>query len=76
MSIVMAVTIQLIPLFVFLTSEIVALQVLGATFLLLVTLYILSIVIVFGATLNYVVAYGVTGRTVEAKHPEPSPAQV
>ena len=68
-AVAMAATIQLLPLFVFLTSEIVALQVLGTTFLLLVTLYVLAIMIVFGATLNYVLAYGVTGRVVEEKHP-------
>jgi membrane protein len=73
-SVSMAATIQLLPLFVFLTSEIVALQVLGTTFLLLVTLYVLAIMIVFGATLNYVLAYGVTGRTVQEKHPASTPA--
>ena len=73
-SVAMAVTIQLLPLFVFLTSEIVALQVLGTTFLLLVTLYVLAIMIVFGATLNYVLAYGVTGRAVQEKHPASTPA--
>jgi membrane protein len=73
-SVSMATTIQLLPLFVFFTSEIVALQALGTTFLLLVSLYVMSIMIVFGAALNYVLAYGVTGRTVQAKHPEPTPA--
>lgn len=73
-SVSMAATIQLLPLFVFLTSEIVALQVLGTTFLLLVTLYVLAIMIVFGATLNYVLAYGVTGRPVQEKHPASTPA--
>jgi membrane protein len=73
-SVSMAVTIQLLPLFVFLTSEIVALQVLGTTFLLLVTLYVLAIMIVFGATLNYVLAYGVTGRAVQEKRPASTPA--
>ena len=73
-SVAMAATIQLLPLFVFLTSEIVALQVLGTTFLLLVTLYVLAIMIVFGATLNYVLAYGVTGRAVQDKHPAPTAA--
>jgi membrane protein len=73
-SVSMAVTIQLLPLFVFLTSEIVALQVLGTTFLLLVTLYVLAIMIVFGATLNYVLAYGVTGRAVQEKRPTSTPA--
>ncbi len=73
-SVAMAATIQLLPLFVFLTSEIVALQVLGTTFLLLVTLYVLAIMIVFGATLNYVLAYGVTGRAVQEKHPASAPS--
>ena len=66
-SISIAVTIQLLPLFVFFTSEIVALQALGTTFLLLVSLYVMAIMIVFGAALNYVLAYGITGRVVEPK---------
>jgi len=67
-SVAMAATIQLLPLFVFLTSEIVALQALGTTFLLLVSLYVLGIMIVFGAALNYVLAYEVTGRAVLPKN--------
>jgi len=67
-SVAMAATIQLLPLFVFLTSEIVALQALGTTFLLLVSLYVMGIMIVFGAALNYVLAYEVTGRAVQPKH--------
>ena len=66
-SISIAVTIQLLPLFVFVTSEIVALQALGTTFLLLVSLYVMAIMIVFGAALNYVLAYGITGRDIEPK---------
>jgi uncharacterized BrkB/YihY/UPF0761 family membrane protein len=66
-SVAMAITIQLLPLFVFVTSEIVALQALGTTFLLLVSLYVMAIMIVFGAALNYVIAYGLTGRVVEPK---------
>ena len=66
-SVSIAVTIQLLPLFVFVTSEIVALQALGTTFLLLVSLYVIAIMIVFGAALNYVLAYGITGREVQAK---------
>jgi len=69
-SIVVAATLQALPLFVFLTSEVVALQALGTTFLLLVWLYVMANVIVFGAALNYVLAYGVTGREVEPKRPE------
>jgi len=66
-SVAMAATIQLLPLFVFLTSEIVALQALGTTFLLLVSLYVMGIMIVFGAALNYVLAYEVSGRAVQPK---------
>ncbi len=66
-SVAMAATIQMLPLFVFLTSEILALQALGTTFLLLVSLYVMAIMIVFGAALNYVLAYGVTGRQVRPK---------
>jgi uncharacterized BrkB/YihY/UPF0761 family membrane protein len=54
---------------VFFTSEVVALQALGTTFLLLVWLYVMANVIVFGAALNYVLAYGVTDREVEPKRP-------
>ena len=63
----MEATLQILPLFVFFTSDIVALQALGTTFLLLVSLYVMAIMIVFGATLNYVLAYGVTGRPVVPK---------
>jgi membrane protein len=67
---VLVATLQALPLFVFLTSEVVALQALGTTFLLLVWLYVMANVIVFGAALNYVLAYGVTGRAVQPKRPE------
>jgi membrane protein len=67
-SVSMAATIQLLPLFLFVTSDIVALQALGTTFLLLVSLYVMAIMIVFGGALNYVLAYGLTGRTVEPKN--------
>ena len=66
-AVAMEATLQILPLFVFMTSEIVALQALGTTFLLLVSLYVMAIMIVFGATLNYVLAYGVTGRAVVPK---------
>ena len=56
-------TLQALPLFVFAASDIVALQALGTTFLLLVWLYVMANVIVFGAALNYETAYGRTGRT-------------
>lgn len=68
-AVAMGAALQLLPLFVFLTSELVALQALGTTFLLLVSLYLMGIMIVFGATLNYVLAYEARGRTVESKRP-------
>jgi membrane protein len=60
-------TLQALPLFVFFTGEVVALQALGTTFLLLIWLYVMANVIVFGAAFNYVLAYGVTGREVQPK---------
>jgi membrane protein len=69
-AIVLAGTLQALPLFVFFTSEVVALQALGTTFLLLVWLYVMANVIVFGAALNYVLAYERTGRAVVPKSPE------
>jgi membrane protein len=70
-AVVLAVTIQALPLFVLVTGEIVALQALGATFLLLVWLYVMANVIVFGAALNYEWAFGGGGRVPEPKHGEP-----
>jgi membrane protein len=72
-AIVLVGTLQALPLFVSLSSDVVALQALGTTFLLLVWLYVMANVIVFGAALNYVLAYGVTGRAVEPRRP-PLPA--
>ena len=69
-AIVLVGTLQALPLFVFLTSEVVALQTLGTTFLLLVWLYVMANVIVFCAALNYVLAYELTGRAVEPKRSE------
>ena len=69
-AIVLVATLQSLPLFVFLSSEVVALQALGTTFLLLIWLYVMANVIVFGAALNYVLFYGLKGRPVEAKRPE------
>jgi membrane protein len=66
-AVVLEATLQGLPLFVFFTKEIVALQALGTTFLLLVWLYVMANVIVFGAALNYVLAYGIKGRVVEPK---------
>ena len=60
-------TLQALPLFVSLTSEVVALQALGTTFLLLVWLYVMANVIVFGAALNYVLAYVDPGREVRPR---------
>jgi membrane protein len=70
-AVVLVATLQSLPLFVFLSSEVVALQALGTTFLLLIWLYVMANVIVFGAALNYVLAYGVTGRQVQPKRAAP-----
>jgi YihY family inner membrane protein len=73
-AIVLEVTLQGLPLFVYLATDVVALQALGTTFLLLVWLYVMANVIVFGAALNYEVAYGRTGRLPEPKREEaPAP---
>lgn len=72
-AIVLAVTIQGLPLFVAVTGEIVALQALGATFLLLVWLYVMANVIVFGASLNYEWSFGSRGRVPQPKHADPDP---
>jgi membrane protein len=69
-AIVLVGTLQALPLFVSLTTDVVALQALGTTFLLLIWLYVMANVIVFGAALNYVLAYGLTGRVVEPKRAE------
>ena len=69
-AIVLVGTLQALPLFVSLTTDVVALQALGTTFLLLIWLYVMANVIVFGAALNYVLAYELTGRVVEPKRPE------
>jgi len=72
---VLSLTLQGLPLFVFATSEIVALQALGTTFLLLVWLYVMANVIVFCAALNWELFHGRTGIPVEPRHPrEPSGA--
>jgi membrane protein len=73
-AIVLVATLQGLPLFVNLSGGVLALQALGATFLLLIWLYVMANVIVFGATFNWQLAYGETGRRVEAKHSETQPA--
>ena len=57
-----------------LSGDILALRALGATFLLLIWLYVLANVIVFGAALNWQLAYGRTGHQVAAKRAEDQPA--
>ena len=68
-ALTLAVTLQGLPLFVEVSSGIVALQALGATFLLLVWLYVMANVIVFGSVFNWQLAHGRTGRPVEPRHP-------
>ena len=67
-AVVLEVTLQGLPLFVRATQEVVALQALGTTFLLLVWLYVMANVIVFGAALNYEVFFGSRGRTPQPRH--------
>jgi membrane protein len=73
-AIVLVATLQGLPLFINLSGGLLALQALGATFLLLIWLYVMAIVIVFGATFNWQLAYGQTGRRVEAKRSEAEPS--
>jgi YihY family inner membrane protein len=67
-AIVLEVTLQGLPLFVSVSSDVPALRALGTTFLLLVWLYVMANVIVFGAALNYEAAYGQTGELPRPKH--------
>jgi YihY family inner membrane protein len=55
-AVVLAATLQGLPLFVWLSGDLVALQTLGTTFLLLFWLYLMANVIVFGSVLNRVLA--------------------
>jgi len=70
-TVVLVVTLQGLPLFVVLTREFVALQALGTTFLLLVWLYVMANVIVFGAVLNWQLSHGRTGAPVLPRRGEP-----
>jgi membrane protein len=70
-SVFLELSLQGLPLFVFLTSDVVALQALGTTFLLLVWLYVMANVIVFGAAFNYELAHGARqGGSVGPQDPE------
>lgn len=73
-ALVLALTLQGLPLFVFVFSDVVALQALGTTFLLLVWLYVMANVIVFCAAFNYEIAYGGTGRVPQPKRSAPGVA--
>jgi membrane protein len=66
-AVVLEAALQALPVFVSLSGDLLTLRALGATFLLLVWLYVLANVIVFGAALNWQLTYGRTGRAVEAK---------
>jgi membrane protein len=55
-------TLQALPLFVYVTSDLVAVQALGTTFLLLVWLYVMANVIVFGAALNHEMGHGAAAQ--------------
>jgi membrane protein len=63
-TVALVVTLQALPLFVWVSSGILALQALGATFLLLVWLYVMANMIVFGSVFNWQLSHGRTGRPV------------
>ena len=67
-SLVVMITLQGLPLFVEISSGVLALQALGATFLLLLWLYVMANVIVFGAVLNWQLAHGRTGIPVRPRY--------
>lgn len=69
-ALVLELTLQGLPLFVLATNDLVALTALGTTFLLLVWLYVMANVIVFGAALNYELAYGRTGLEPSPREPD------
>ncbi len=66
-------TLQALPLFVYVTGDVVTLQVLGTTFLLLVWLYVMANIIVYGAAYNFELACARTGRAVEEEHLKGTP---
>lgn len=81
-SVAMALTLQGISLFVDFATGLLALQALGATFLLLLWLYVMANIIVFGATLNWQLSHGRSGRPVLPRYarsddgaPEVSPVE-
>lgn len=71
-AVTLVITLQGLPLFVIVTSEVVALQALGTTFLLLIWLYVMANVIVFGSVVNWQLSHGRTGAPVEPRRQEPA----
>jgi membrane protein len=57
-TVVLLATFQFLPLFTRLSGNVVSVKILGASVLLIVWLYLLANVIVFGAVLNWQLAYG------------------
>jgi membrane protein len=68
-AVVLVVTLQGLPLFLRVSSGLVALQALGTTFLLLVWFYVMANVIVFGAVFNWQLSHGRTGAPVLPRRP-------
>ena len=64
-TVLMGVSFQILPLYLRLSQEVIALQALGGPALLLVWLYVMSNVIVFGAELNWWRSRGATERADE-----------
>jgi membrane protein len=75
-SLFLELSLQGLPLFVFLTTDVVALQALGTTFLLLVWLYVMANVIVFGAAFNYELAYGARAASAGRQDPQTAPVNM
>lgn len=74
-AVALVVTLQGLPLFLRISSGLVALQALGTTFLLLVWLYVMANMIVFGSALNWQLSHGRTGAPVLPRHDETPPAE-
>lgn len=71
-AVVLVVTLQGLPLFLQVSSGLVALQALGTTFLLLVWLYVMANVIVFGSVFNWQLSHGRTGTPVLPRRSSPT----
>jgi membrane protein len=67
-TVALVATLQTLPLFVHISSGLVALQALGATFLLLVWLWVMANMIVFGSVFNWQLSHGRSGEPARPRH--------